>query len=232
MSRTDHAHRPPETLQTTLLVRDGAEGSILVGGEIPVPVAQTNNGSAGATVTVEYKPYGVRLHVQPAIVEAGTIELTTTPEVSDLDYGNGVSFNGLAIPALTVRRATSTLQMRDGETLVIGGLYSSAAQRQVERIPLLSQIPILGEFFKYTSTRKSESELLILLSVEIVRPDSPDIQPPPSGSVENLPIGKPDVPRGAFDKDFPDIENLGRPNQDQPKTPVNLPPVPDKGGRP
>ena len=124
---------------------------MLVGGEIPVPVAQTNNGYAGATVSVEYKPYGVRLHVQPTIVAAGTIELTTTPEVSDLDYGNGVSFNGLNIPALTVRRATSTLQMHDGETLVIGGLYSSSAQRQVERIPLLSQIPILGEFFKYTS---------------------------------------------------------------------------------
>ena len=164
--------------QPSILVRDGAEGSILVGGEIPIPVAQTNNGNAGATVSVEYKPYGVRLHVQPTVVEAGTIELTTTPEVSELDYGNGVQFNGLNIPALTVRRATSTLQMHDGATLVIGGLYNSSTQRQVERIPLLSQIPVLGEFFKYTSSRKSESELMILLSVEIVKPDSPDVQPP------------------------------------------------------
>ena len=159
--------------EPSLLVRDGAEGNMLVGGEIPVPVAQTNNGSAGATVSVEYKPYGVRLHVQPTLVDAGTIELTATPEVSDLDYGNGVSFNGLNIPALTVRRATTTLQMRDGETLVIGGLYNNSAQRQVERIPLLSQIPVLGEFFKYRSTRKSEDELLIFLSVEIVPPNAP-----------------------------------------------------------
>lgn len=216
--------------EPSILVRDGAEGSILVGGEIPVPVAQTNNGYAGATVSVEYKPYGVRLYVQPTVVESGTIELLTTPEVSDLDYGNGVQFNGLSIPALTIRRAASTLQMQDGETLVIGGLYSNSAQRQVERIPLLSQIPVLGEFFKYTATRKRESELLILLSVEIVRPDSPDVQPPAPGSTENLPIGKPDVPRRAFDSDFPDLDNRTRFDKDQPKTPVNLPPVPDKGG--
>lgn len=165
---------------------------MLVGGEIPIPVAQTNNGSAGATISVEYKPYGVRLHVQPTVVEAGTIELTTTPEVSELDYGDGVSFNGLNIPALTVRRATSTLQMRDGETLVIGGLYNNSTQRQVERIPLLSQIPILGEFFKYTNSRKNEDELLILLSVEIVPP--------------NTPI----APTHLLDKNFPDPDGGGK----------------------
>lgn len=218
--------------EPSLLVRDGAEGSMLVGGEIPVPVAQSSDGYGGATVSVEYKPYGVRLRVQPTVVASDTIELTATPEVSELDYGNGVSFNNLSIPALTVRRATSTLQLRDGATLVIGGLYNNSSQRQVQRIPLLSQIPILGEFFKYTSTRKQENELLILLSVEIVRPDSPDVQPPAPGSPENPGIGKPDVPRNAFDGDFPDIANLGRPDHDAPKAPVNLPPVPAGGSGP
>ena len=179
--------------EPSLLVRDGAEGSMLVGGEIPIPVAQTNNGTGGATISVEYKPYGVRLHVQPTVVESGTIELTTTPEVSELDYGDGVSFNGLNIPALTVRRATTTLQMRDGEMLVIGGLYNHSTQRQVERIPLLSQLPIFGEFFKYTNSRKNEDELLILLSVEIVPPTSPI------------------APSHLMDKDFPDPDSGGKP---------------------
>jgi pilus assembly protein CpaC len=171
--------------EPSLLVRDGGEGDILVGGEIPVPVAQADNGYAGANISVEYKPYGVRLHVQPTIVAPGVIELTAAPEVSDLDYNNGVIFDGLSIPALTVRRATSTLQLHDGQTLVIGGLYSSSAQRQVQRIPLLSQIPVLGEFFKYAENRKEDSELLILLSVQIVAPDAPQIQPPPPGSAQN-----------------------------------------------
>lgn len=217
--------------EPSLLVRDGTEGSMLVGGEIPVPVAQNSNGYAGATVSVEYKPYGVRLQVQPTIVAPGTIELTAAPEVSDLDYTNGVSFNGLSIPALTVRSASTTLQMHDGQTLVIGGLYSNTASRRVQRIPLLSQIPVLGEFFKYSETRKQETELLILLSVQIVAPDAPDIQPPAPGSSENPAIGKPDVPGDSFD-DFPDLAHLGRPSPGHSQKPVNLPPTTAAGGHP
>jgi pilus assembly protein CpaC len=176
--------------QPSLLVRDGAEGDILVGGEIPVPVAQSSSGYAGANISVEYKPYGVRLDVRPTIVGPGTIELTASPEVSDLDYNNGVIFNGLSIPALTVRRATSTLQLHDGQTLVIGGLYSSSSSKQIQRIPFLSSIPVLGEFFKYSENRKEDSELLILISVKIVASDASQIQPPPVGSTQNPALGE------------------------------------------
>jgi len=129
------------------------------------------------------------------------------------------------IPSLSVRRATSTLLMADGETLVIGGLYSNTSSRQVERIPLLSQIPVLGEFFKHTVTRKEEDELLILIQPEIVTPQTLGAHPPTPGSLENLPIGRPYVRRGDFDKDFPELQQGGG-DREAPGPPVNLPPLP------
>ena len=210
--------------EPSLMVLDGSEGSILVGGEIPIPVAQASNGTSGvsASVTIEYKPYGVRLSVGAALVGDKTVQLTVTPEVSALDYGAGVQISGFSVPALSVRRATSTLQMADGETLVIGGLYSSSVSRQVNRIPLLSQLPVLGEFFKSTTTRKEESELLILIQPEIVTSATPGAYPPPSGSLENLPIQRPDIGRADFDKDFPDLQHGGS-DKEKPGPPVPFP---------
>lgn len=212
--------------EPSLMVLDGSEGSILVGGEIPIPVAQGSSGTNGvsASVSIEYKPYGVRLLVSAALVGDNAIQMTVTPEVSELNYGAAIQISGFVIPSLTVRRATSTLQMADGETLVIGGLYSNTVSRQVERIPLLSQIPVLGEFFKSTTTRKEENELLILIQPEIVKPDTADAHPPAPGSLENLPIARPDVGRGDFDKDFPELQKGGADHQ-KPGPPVNLPPV-------
>ena len=212
--------------EPSLMVLDGSEGSILVGGEIPIPVAQSSSGTSGvsASVSIEYKPYGVRLLVHAALVGEDRIQLTVTPEVSDLNYGASVQLGGFSVPSLTVRRATSTLQMGDGETLVIGGLYSNTTSREVSRIPLLSQIPVLGEFFKSTTTRKEENELLILIQPEIVQPDTPGAHPPTPGSLENLPVSRPDVRRGDFDKDFPELQGDGG-DRDQPGPPVNLPPA-------
>ena len=206
------------------MVLDGSEGSILVGGEIPIPVAQSSSGTSGAnaSVAIEYKPYGVRLLVGAALVGDKLIQLTVTPEVSELDYGAGLQLSGFSVPALTVRRATSTLQMADGETLVIGGLYSSTVSRQVNRIPVLSQIPVLGEFFKSTTTRKEESELLILIQPEIVTPSTAGAYPPPSGSLENLPIARPDVGKTDFDKDFPELQKGGG-DKEKPGPPVSFP---------
>ena len=210
--------------EPSLIVLDGCEGSILVGGEIPIPVAQSSSGTQGATasVAIEYKPYGVRLLVGAALVGDDVIQLTVTPEVSELDYGAGLQLSGFSVPALTVRRATSTLQMASGETLVIGGLYRNTLSRQVNRIPLLSQIPVLGEFFKNTTTRKEESELLILIEPEIVTPSTVGAYPPPPGSLENLPIQRPDVGRSDFDQDFPELQK-GRGDKSKPGPPVNLP---------
>ena len=210
--------------EPSLMVLDGSEGSILVGGEIPIPVAQSSNGTGGAnaSVSIEYKPYGVRLSVGAALVGDKLIQLTVTPEVSELDYGAALQLSGFSVPALTVRRATSTLQMADGETLVIGGLYSNTVSRQVNRIPLLSQIPVLGEFFKSTTTRKEENELLILIQPEIVTPHTAGAYPPLPGSLENLPISRPDVGKTDFDKDFPALQQGGG-DKEKPAPPVSFP---------
>ncbi len=207
-----------------LMVLDGCDGSILVGGEIPIPVAQSSSGTLGASasVAIEYKPYGVRLLVNASLIGDKIVQMTVTPEVSELNYGAGLQLSGFSVPALTVRRATSTLQMADGETLVIGGLYSSTASRQVSRIPLLSQIPVLGEFFKNTQTRKEESELLILIQPEIVTPATTEAFPPPPGSLENPPIARPGDGRTDFDKDFPELQHGGG-DTGKPGPPVNLP---------
>lgn len=212
--------------EPSLMVLDGSEGSILVGGEIPIPVAQSSSGTGGvnASISIEYKPYGVRLLVSADLVGDSAVRMTVTPEVSELNYGASVQIGGFVVPSLTVRRATSTLQMADGETLVIGGLYSNTTSRQVERIPLLSQIPVLGEFFKNTVTRKEENELLILIQPEIVTPDTTRSRPPVPGSLENPPIARPNVRRGDFDKDFPELQHGGG-DREIPGPPVNLPPV-------
>ena len=197
--------------EPSLMVLDGHEGSILVGGEIPVPVAQSSSGTNGVSgsATIEYKPFGVRLSVSATLVGDDAVQMTVSPEVSELDYTDAVQISGYVVPGLSVRRATSTLQMADGETLVIGGLYSSTAIRHVERIPLLSQIPILGELFKSTSTQKEETELLILIQPEIVRPGTPAASPPPLGSAENPVIARPVIGKADFDKDFPDLQKGG-----------------------
>ena len=198
--------------EPSLMVLDGSSGSILVGGEIPIPVAQGSSGTNGisSSVTIQYKPYGVRLLVSAFVAGGNAVQMTVTPEVSELNYTNAVQISGFTIPALTVRRATSTLQMADGETLVIGGLYSNTASREVERIPLLSQIPVIGEFFKNTTTRKEENELLIIIQPQIVTPETPGARPPPLGSRENLPIVRPGVGRSDFDKDFPALQKGDR----------------------
>jgi pilus assembly protein CpaC len=203
---------------------DGNQGSMLVGGEFPVPIASGTSG----TITIEYKPFGVQLNVSPIIVGDGLVQLTVNPEVSTLDFGNAVQLSGTTIPALTVRRATTTLQMRDGQTLVIGGLYSSTNTKNVQRIPLLSQIPVIGEFFKSTSTTKQETELVVLIETEIVNPETTEgVQPAPPGSLENMPIEKPYLRRHEFDKDFPELQKIGpEGNPEAPKTPINLPLVP------
>lgn len=208
--------------QPSLVVLDGNEGVILVGGEIPIPVAQNSSGGS-PTISVEYKQFGIRLAVNPMIVEDGVIQMTVTPEVSDLDFSRAVQFNGFVIPAIATRRATSTLQMRDGETLVIGGLYSNQTTRQVQKIPLLSQIPILGEFFKNTVTNKTESELVILIETTIVQPGTPGTKAAAPGSLQNPGIERPVVNRHELEKDFPELTPVPGNQKKKPLPPINLP---------
>lgn len=170
--------------QPQVLIVDGHTANILVGGEIPIPVAQ--NVSIGtSSITVMFKPFGVQLAVRPRITQDERILLTVTPEVSSLDFTNAVETSDFVIPALRTRRATTTVHMKSGESLIIGGLLSSADTKSIERIPLLSKIPVIGELFKSRSFQKEETELVILITPVLqdelsnAAPDSLQVPPPP-----------------------------------------------------
>jgi pilus assembly protein CpaC len=160
--------------EPNLLVREGESASMLVGGEIPIPVAQTGTGTAATgAVSVEWKEFGVKLDVTGKIASDGkSIDLDVTPEVSSLDFGNAISVSGFVLPALRTRRAHSVLHIGDGQTLVIGGLYQSDMSKVVSKIPLLGDIPIIGEFFKHTRNNKTETELVIFVTPEIMTESS------------------------------------------------------------
>jgi len=207
--------------QPSLMVLDGNEASMLVGGEFPVPMVQSGT---GGSVTVQFKPFGVRLNVAPVVVSDDTIQLTVTPEVSEIDFSDAVIANGISIPGISIRRATSTLQMKNGQTLVIGGLYSNNYGKNINKIPFLGNIPILGEFFKSTSTTKTERELLVMIETEIVTPSTLGATPPPADSLENMDIHKPFVPRKEFEQDSPDLQNGPfHKDHEAPKVPVEMP---------
>lgn len=162
--------------EPNLLVTEGETANMLVGGEIPIPVVQSTAGAATAAagaVTVEWKEFGVKLEMKGDIgTDDKSIDLDVTPEVSSLDFGNAIVVSGIVLPALRTRRAHTVLHIGDGETLVIGGLYQSELSKNVRKIPILGDIPIIGEFFKHTQTNKSETELMIFVTPEIVTADS------------------------------------------------------------
>ena len=146
-----------------LLTMPGNEASFLVGGEIPVPVSST----LGA-VTVLYKEYGVRLKVTPAILGNGSVETKINPEVSDLDFANGVSLNGFVIPALKTSRLTTDVVTASGESIVLGGLLRRVEQRSIQRIPLLSSLPILGPLFRSTRYLHNETDVVFVMTPRII----------------------------------------------------------------
>ncbi len=151
-----------------LVAASGQEASFLSGGEIPVPVASAG-GQGGTTVTIQWKEFGVKVVFLPTIVDSGIINLYVAPEVSSLDFGNGVELGGFRIPALRTRKAQTTVELKNDETLVIGGLYMEEETRVHERVPILGHIPLLGYLFSSTRNVKTVSELVLVVSPHIIR---------------------------------------------------------------
>ncbi len=167
--------------EPNLLALPGQEASFLAGGEFPYPVVQS--GSQSGAVTIVFKEFGIRLKFTPEITAGGSIRLKVAPEVSSLDFANGLSFQGYQIPALLTRRAETEVELRDGQYLAIAGLLDNTWTKNVTKIPLLGDIPILGTFFRSTDAQQNRTELLVLVTPRLV--DGTDVAPAlPTGEAE------------------------------------------------
>jgi len=154
----------------TLTAASGASASFLAGGEFPVPVV-TGGGVAGTTaVTIVYKPFGVRLEFTPTLNDFESINLKITPEVSDLDFDNAVTLNGFRIPALRTRRTSTVVDLKPGQGLAVGGLISSQDRKTLSKVPILGDIPVLGALFRSTQFVRNETDLVVFVTPEIVKP--------------------------------------------------------------
>src|SRR5262249_26629517 len=156
--------------EPNLIAYNGQEASFLAGGEIPIPVVQGNVN--GGTVTVQYKEFGVRLKFKPTIV-GDMVRLKVRPEVSALDFANGLRLNGFTVPALSSRWAETDVELRDGQSFAIAGLLNNTAQDVRAKIPVLGSLPIIGTFFKSKSEQSQRTELLVLITPRLVRPLEP-----------------------------------------------------------
>lgn len=160
--------------EPNLLAMDGKEASFLAGGEFPFPVVEGQG--AINNVTIQFKPFGVNLHFKPTILPDGTIDLQVAPEVSALDFSNALTVSGFVIPALSTRRASTELELHDGQSFVIAGLMDNRVTRNMSKLPGLGDIPILGKFFQSWNTNKSRTELLVVVTAHLVQPSN---TPPP-----------------------------------------------------
>jgi pilus assembly protein CpaC len=161
--------------EPNLVTTNGKEASFLVGGEFPVPIVQGGNSAA---VTVQFREFGIRLLFTPVITSNQTIKLHLRQEVSTIDLANSVALNGFTIPALSTRRAETDIELAQGQSFVVAGLLDNRETESIAKIPGLGSLPILGVLFKTRDTKKSSTELVMIVSPEVTRPIEPGEQIP------------------------------------------------------
>jgi pilus assembly protein CpaC len=167
--------------EPNLIAYNGQEASFLAGGEFPIPIVSGNTGN----VSIAYREFGVRLKFRPTIA-GDVIRLHVRPEVSTLDFNNGITLSGFRIPALSSRYAETDVELRDGQTFAIAGLLNNIAQNDSAAIPFLSQIPIIGKLFQSKADRRTQNELMVLITPRLVRPLNPDEVPPLPTNIKEL----------------------------------------------
>ena len=176
--------------EPNMIVMDGQEASFLAGGEFPVPVIQNADNKTGVSIAVLFKEYGVRLKVKPTIIDEDHIRLELEPEVSTIDFANGVKFDNFVIPALRTRRAKTGIELRDGQSFSLAGLIDNNEVRTLSKVPVIGDIPILGSLFRSKSFQKNETELMFIVTAEIVKPMNRDDLPQMRG-IDGLKTGSP-----------------------------------------
>ena len=164
--------------EPNLMTESGKEANFLAGGEFPYPTIQSvGSGGGGNAVTIQFKEFGIRLSFTPILAADGMIHLKVKPEVSTLDFSNGVILNGFSLPALSTRRVESEMSLADGQTFAIAGLVDNRVTELWSKIPGIGDIPVLGNLFKSKSYNKSKNELLVIVTPHIVRPLTPEQVP-------------------------------------------------------
>jgi Flp pilus assembly secretin CpaC len=147
-----------------LVTLPGDQATFLVGGEIPIPY----NGGPNGQVVIQYKEYGVRLNVVPTLLGNGSIETKITPEVSNLDFSNAITSNGFVIPALRESKISTDVITQPGEAIIMGGLVQRIEQKYIDKIPLLSNIPVLGKLFQSTNYQHQDSDVVFVMTPEVI----------------------------------------------------------------
>jgi pilus assembly protein CpaC len=185
--------------EPSITAMSGEKGSFLAGGEFPFPVVQGGQGGQ-TSITIQFKPYGVKLEFTPTVNVDGTIDLKVAPEVSSLDYSNSVQIAGYTIPAIATRKADTHLVLRSGQTFEISGLLDKNSTDQFGSTPGISSVPILGQLFKNKNVNHSVQELVVIVTPTVVDPISDRSIP----SEPNLPI--PALDYSKFDKSVPELK--------------------------
>lgn len=180
--------------EPNLIAENGKEASFLAGGEYPYPVVQ--GGGDRTAVTIQFKEFGVKLNFTPTIVGDNLVKLKVRPEVSSLDFSNAVIVEGFRIPAISTRRTETEVELQDGQTFAIAGLMNNTVTEQMQKIPGIGDIPILGRLFQSKAAQKNQTELVVMITPTILRRNSTGVSPrlpdpiepylgPPSKTVPN-----------------------------------------------
>jgi len=166
--------------EPSLTALSGQTASFLAGGEFPYPVPQSSgSGTGGGTITVQFREFGVRLNLTPTVLSSNRIAMKVAPEVSDLDFTNALQISGTTVPGLVIRRTDTTVELGDGETFVISGLVSNNLTNNINKVPWLGDIPVLGAFFRSTTINRQEKELIMIVTPHLVRPIAKGAPLPP-----------------------------------------------------
>ena len=155
--------------EPNVLAQNGKQASFLAGGEFPFPSVSSGTGGT-PMVTIQFREFGVRLTFTPTITPRGTIHLEVAPEVSALDFTNGLSVSGFIVPALTTRKLNTQIELSEGQSFAIGGLLDNRTTETLEKIPFIGDIPVLGKLFQSKSVTKQNTELIVIVTPELVRP--------------------------------------------------------------
>ncbi len=162
--------------EPNLIVMEGKDASFLAGGSFPFPTITTTptGGATAPVITVQFKPFGVKLDFTPTVTAQGAIDLKVAPEVSTLDFTNAVTLQGFLIPALSQRKMDTEVVLKDGESFAIAGLIDNRVTETLDKVPWIGDIPILGQLFKSHSKQKSTDELLVVITPHFVKPLTPE----------------------------------------------------------